>query len=375
MAASDATAPARPRLAFIDALRGLAAVAVMLYHFCTGRALPTLRDGLPDLVVGAIGHGWLGVQTFFVLSGFVIAYAVGDRVVTPRGAALFALRRQVRLDPPYWASVAFAAGHAWRAKLLWGGGRVAPGAREVAANLVYLHEILRLRAVQAVYWTLCIEVQLYLTFAVILAVLDRQARAVAPRALVAWVVLLTGAWSLDAALLWRVRQAWVVTHWYLFALGVSAWYALAGHLPRGAFLAGALGAAVAAWQHDRIEPAVGAAVATVVYLVGRREALASLLSGAAWQWLGRLSYCVYLVHTVTGALSRGFLRRPWLERSLGGVALVTACAVALSFAVAWLLHVTVERRAIAWASRIRWDAPAPAEGDGRDGPVVGARPP
>ena len=76
MAASDATAPARPRLAFIDALRGLAAVAVMLYHFCTGRALPTLRDGLPDLVVGAIGHGWLGVQTFFVLSGFVIALSL-----------------------------------------------------------------------------------------------------------------------------------------------------------------------------------------------------------------------------------------------------------------------------------------------------------
>jgi len=376
VAASDAKAPARPRLAFIDALRGLAAVAVMLYHFTAhGLALRTLVDALPAALVGAIGHGWLGVQVFFVLSGFVIAYAIGDRPVTPRGAARFALRRQVRLDPPYWASIAFAAAHSWRAKLNWGGGRTAPSAREVALHLVYLQEILHVRAVQAVYWTLCIEVQLYLTFAVLLAALDRQTRAaaaLAPRALTAWVVLVTGAWSLDAALLWRVQKEWVVIHWYLFAMGVSAWYALAGHLPRGAFLAGLLGAAVASYQHDRIEPCVGAAVAAVVYLVGRRGALATLLSGPAWQWLGRLSYSVYLVHTITGALSRGLLRRPWLERSLGGVAFVTTCAMALSFAVAWALHVTVERRAIAWASRIRWDAPGR---DGRDGRVVGPPPP
>ncbi len=350
---------ARPRLAFIDALRGLAAVAVMLYHFCSGRALPTLTDALPDVLVGAIGHGWLGVQVFFVLSGFVIAYAVGDRAVTPRGAALFALRRQVRLDPPYWASIALAAGHAWRERLLHGPSRQAPGARVLAANALYLHEILRVPGVQAVYWTLCIEVQLYLAFAAVLAVLDRAARELPPvarRMLVAWVVLLTGAWSLDAALLWRVRNAWMVTHWYLFATGASVWYALAGHLPRGALLAGLLGASVAGWRGDRIEACVGAAVGAVVYLAGRRGVLPTLLSGAAWQWLGRLSYCLYLVHTVTGAISRGAIRRPWLERSLGGVAFVTACAVALSLAAAWLLHVTVERRAMAWAARIRWDA-------------------
>jgi hypothetical protein len=374
-----ATPTARPRLAFIDALRGLAAVSVMLYHFCTGGlSLPALRDGLPELVVGALGHGWLGVQTFFVLSGFVIAYAIGDRPVTPRGAALFALRRQVRLDPPYWASIVFAAGHAWRRKLLWGGDRTAPSATDILANVLYLQEILQVRAVQAVYWTLCIEVQLYLTFAVMLAALDRHARAaatVAPRVLTAWVVFVTGAWSLDAALLWRARTAWVITHWYLFAMGVCTWYALAGHLPRGALLAGLLGASIASFQFDRIEPAVGAAVAAVVYLVGRRDALATLLSGRVWQWLGRLSYSVYLVHTVAGAISRGMLRRPWLERSVGGVAVIVVCAMSLSFALAWLLHVTVERRAIAWASRIRWQDTPDTKGDDAAGPVVVAPPP
>lgn len=351
-------AAARPRLALIDALRGLAAVAVMLFHFCTGRALPALVDGLPDLVVGAIGHGWLGVQVFFVLSGFVIAYAIGERPMTPAGVARFAARRQVRLDPPYWCSIAFAAGHAWRERLAYGPSRQAPGPRALAANALYLHEIVRIPGVQAVYWTLCIEVQLYLAFTVVLAALDRAAHAHGPtvrRMLVAWVLLLTAAWSLDAALLWRVRAAWMVTHWYLFATGASVWYALAGHLPRGALLAWLLAAAVAGWRDDRLEPCVGAAVAAVVFLAGRRARLATLLAGPVWQWLGRLSYCLYLVHTVTGAISRGVIRRPWLENSLGGVAFVTLCAVTLSLAAAWLLHVVVEQRAMAWARRIRWE--------------------
>ncbi|HRC87251.1 MAG TPA: hypothetical protein PK413_16725, partial [Thermoanaerobaculia bacterium] len=55
------------------------------YHFTGGPMHPMLVERLPWPVVGALGHGWLGVQVFFVLSGFVIAYAIGERAMTPRG--------------------------------------------------------------------------------------------------------------------------------------------------------------------------------------------------------------------------------------------------------------------------------------------------
>jgi len=71
-------------------LRGVAALAVVLCH---------LRGPL-----GAVTeYGWLGVQVFFVLSGFVMSQTLARYTVTPRFVGNFILRRSVRLDPVYWS--------------------------------------------------------------------------------------------------------------------------------------------------------------------------------------------------------------------------------------------------------------------------------
>ena len=52
-----------------------------------------------------ITNGWFGVDIFFVISGLVIAHSVGNSVITPRYFANFALRRSIRIDPPYWVAL------------------------------------------------------------------------------------------------------------------------------------------------------------------------------------------------------------------------------------------------------------------------------
>jgi peptidoglycan/LPS O-acetylase OafA/YrhL len=80
-------APGR-HLMLLDGLRGVAALSVLAYHF--GQ-----RAGLPYL----LPHGYLAVDFFFVLSGFVLAYAYGERLRTSLAAATFILRRLIRLLP------------------------------------------------------------------------------------------------------------------------------------------------------------------------------------------------------------------------------------------------------------------------------------
>lgn len=352
-------APAPTRLTFIDALRGIAAVAVMLYHFTGGPMHPMLVERLPWPVVGALGHGWLGVQVFFVLSGFVIAYAIGERAMTPRGVGRFALRRQLRLDPPYWASIAFAVGYAWHLRLRFGPTRAVPRPRDIVATALYVQHFVGATAVQEVYWTLAIEVQLYLGFTLLLCLLDgaMRARGEQPsRMLTAWVMATIGGWLLDLAMHWRLPVGWFVPHGYLFAMGACTWYALAGHLPRGVLLAGLVLTAASGWYFERIEAPTGAAVAGIIYLVGRREALGRTLDGFAWQWLGRLSYALYLTHIVSGAISRGALRQDVEDATPRGAAVIMLCGVSLSLTVALVLHVLVERPAIRLASKLRWDA-------------------
>ncbi len=69
---SIALAPSKPHYAILDGLRGVAAVTVMFFHLLEPHAKG-------DHTAQIINHGYLAVDFFFVLSGFVIAYAYDDR--------------------------------------------------------------------------------------------------------------------------------------------------------------------------------------------------------------------------------------------------------------------------------------------------------
>src|SRR5262245_37320632 len=95
-------APSRGRLVAIDALRGLAALAVVLTH------MPRQTHGEFDWLFFAflpLDFGTLGVPLFIVLSGFCIHLATAQRAATGGRARVkwgqFWKRRLVRLYPPY----------------------------------------------------------------------------------------------------------------------------------------------------------------------------------------------------------------------------------------------------------------------------------
>ena len=74
----------------LDGLRGIAALAVVIFHF--------MEWVFPDSSKNFIGHGFLAVDFFFCLSGFVIGYAYDDRI-REMGAGNFFKARLIRLHP------------------------------------------------------------------------------------------------------------------------------------------------------------------------------------------------------------------------------------------------------------------------------------
>lgn len=95
--ASSAFADSKPHLVLLDALRGIAAFMVIFYHVFEGFATSP-QDQVWN-------HGYLAVDFFFVLSGFVIGYAYDERWQTTANPAgtlsvkSFFLRRLIRLHP------------------------------------------------------------------------------------------------------------------------------------------------------------------------------------------------------------------------------------------------------------------------------------
>jgi peptidoglycan/LPS O-acetylase OafA/YrhL len=88
---SPAAASPKSHYVVLDGLRGVASVLVVIFHL-----FEAFSGGIPQNQI--INHGYLAVDFFFLLSGFVIAYAYDDRwgTMSPWG---FCKRRLVRLQP------------------------------------------------------------------------------------------------------------------------------------------------------------------------------------------------------------------------------------------------------------------------------------
>lgn len=92
----------------VDGLRGITAMLVVVYHLVLN--IEPLHKLITPTFLGDVyvSLGVSGVRMFFVLSGFVISMSVLGAPLSVRYVGLFALRRSLRLDPPYWVAIALA---------------------------------------------------------------------------------------------------------------------------------------------------------------------------------------------------------------------------------------------------------------------------
>lgn len=216
----------------LDVLRGIAVLSVMALHNGThgmGRNSPWLED----TVWRVLAHGYLGVQLFFVISGYCIQGAVDSAARSSQPLRKFAIRRLRRIYPPYWCSLIFTIVLAFGTMLVmrksW--DSIFPlSLRDWILNVFLLQGPFGAPDAALVYWSLTIEVQFYVLMAM---------------------ALMWGRWSplwlITLSLLYLV---WVISpsvgitgtalaYWPEFASGIAAYHAV-HHGNRGRWTAAAL---------------------------------------------------------------------------------------------------------------------------------------
>ena len=342
-------ADAGTKFTLVQALRGIAALWVVLFHAAEGGHLAGIRATLPRwLFDGLFEAGHYGVAIFFALSGFVIAHSLRAADVSPRFAGRFVLRRAIRLDPPYWATIALVLGYAWVEARVRGTPPPPVDSAQVAAHLVYAQALLGYPHLTGVFWTLCFEVQFYLAFIGLLTVDRRMAKRYPALGGITRLVMLGAALGGALGLYGALSPAIALVMWHSFFVGVAAYWAGQGSQRWAAALV-----ALAAVMIVRggTGDAISAATALLLFGAMRTRHLTTALSGAAWQWLGLISYSLYLTHNiVTGALYwlAGRLLPSGLIVEIATLVGVTAACLAVAFGMWWL----VERPAHAFARRI-----------------------
>ncbi|KRQ94734.1 hypothetical protein CQ12_04180 [Bradyrhizobium jicamae] len=314
----------RIRFTFVDALRGVAASAVVLFHAVEGRHITELFETIPSSLQALLTHGDLGVAIFFVLSGFVISHSLRAEQFSFAGALRFMLKRSIRLDPPYWAAIAVAILFSVMAsKIVTNRPAEEYSASQIASHLFYLQGLLGFKQINAVFWTLCLEIQFYSVYALLL--LTRS------RAVMVCAFLASLPWCLGFG---PAAPGVFVEFWYAFLLGVGANVAWRNATARPWFLAYVTIIAAAAIHSSSNFSLVCCVTAISLLFVAVGGQLALWLNWRWLQFLGTISYSLYLIHNpVTGATFRaGYLisGRTIYTEALWWVVSLVACLCAAS---------------------------------------------
>lgn len=96
---SSTFSDSKAHYALLDGLRGVAALFVVWYHVFEGFGFAQSVNGVGDGLITSFNHGYLAVDFFFILSGFVIGYAYDDRWAKGFTMGQFFKRRLIRLHP------------------------------------------------------------------------------------------------------------------------------------------------------------------------------------------------------------------------------------------------------------------------------------
>lgn len=343
----------KARYSFVDALRGVAALGVVVYHGYSKNLVPMSGYELPQPLHVLFSNGNLGVYIFFVISGFVITQSIRASHITPKFIGWFAVRRSLRLDPPYWVTIAAMI------VLSYVSGRVqrdhaplpVPAWDAVVAHLFYLQGFLGYPQILGVFWTLCYEFQFYLTL-VILVGICQWPRVPARARWVVFALLWIGSALCVAGSPEPTGEVLFVYAWPYFFLGVVVnWVHNAKESPVMLAIVGAGTAALLPFAPLKV--CVALVTAAAIHRVSVSGRLSSLSLGRFAQYLGRISYSLYLVHMLVGTPLVRFGIRHLGKMNFGTALVLMGLAVAVSVMAAHVMYVVVERPAVRWSHRLR----------------------
>uniref|UniRef100_A0AAU2V309 Acyltransferase n=1 Tax=Streptomyces sp. NBC_00003 TaxID=2903608 RepID=A0AAU2V309_9ACTN len=332
------------RLAALDGLRLVAALMVVCYHYL---ALSRSWGHDPVTVFPTLHKfaefGWLGVEVFFLVSGFVICMSVWGRNLGD-----FAVSRVSRLFPAYWVAVPLTA----LVVKKWPEVTSIRGWDDVIVNLTMLQAGNNTKNVDDVYWTLFVELKFYVLMAIVVLC------GVTYRNL----LIFCGVWTVAAALApslgFPALAAFAMPQYAPFFIAGIAFY-LMRRFGSNALLWGIVLFQLLLSQryiHYRISSNLGHVAAehlptwpVRLIIIAGFAVVGAIALGVfdrvQWRWLstaGAITYPLYLIHMFIGmTLIHHFRNR------LPAPVLVVS-VIALMMATAWLIHRYVERPAGRW---------------------------
>ena len=149
------------RLNELDLLRFLAAFAVVIFHYAfRGYARGDMSVMPYPMLADVAKYGYLGVELFFMISGFVILMTASSNDLKA-----FFISRVIRLCPAFWVCCTIT----FLVTLAIGQPRFSADLYQYVINLTFLGDVIGVPPIDGVYWSLFVEIKFYFMIAILLA--------------------------------------------------------------------------------------------------------------------------------------------------------------------------------------------------------------
>ncbi len=335
----------------IDLFRFIAAMAVLCYHFLyRGFKAGNMSLLHFDEIGSYFKYGYLGVDFFFIISGFVIAFSI-KHLSLPR----FLQSRFQRLYPVYWLCLCATA----LITYYWGAPRYTVTGQQFLVNITMVQTLFGVEHVDGAYWSLYVEMKFYFLIAIFL--LLNYIRKISIDYMVCfWLFVSSLRFIIGGTSLYTSLHHFFILDWSsYFIAGILFYriYAVGPKVTYFALLSYCLFLSIHTsigrinWLqrtfHEEFSSYVIAGAIIGFYLLMTLVALKRMqfINSPGLVRLGMLTYPLYLLHQHIGFIIFNKLH-PYVDKYVL-VSTVTLCMVGL----AYLISYKIEPRLIRWIRR------------------------
>lgn len=320
-------------LSSVTLIRGIAALAVCLFHFTKG-----FIANVNSISEALIPYAWVGVEVFFVISGFVIPYALLGLPFKGKHYGGYLLKRLVRIEPAYLTSIALIIALNYISSLftIYQGLPFSVSGHNILLHLGYLVEFFDGAWMNPVYWTLAIEFQYYLVIGFLLILWNRNNTYLT-------IVTVLAFFSLSFIPQETVR---FFQHTDIFTIGIVGAFYKKDYIHKKYFLLLVAFIGIVIYIHH--------SYVITILSIGAILGIAFLNTIRNFNWLvffGHISYSLYLLHVPIGGRVINFSKRFVLNTP--GKFLVIFIAMLVSVIAAYLFYLFIEKPSHRLSRKIR----------------------
>lgn len=319
----------------LNSIRAVAALSVCLYHFTNG-ALPKV---VVPAIKGLFSQGRLGVDVFFVLSGFIIPYSLLGKSHHISGLSTYFKKRIIRINPPAYAAMLLTLGQGiFTDKIIHHNNEYINqlSAGKIINNILFTVPFTDYHWITGIFWTLAIEFQFYIFIGLFFSLMFEHRHI---------------GWFVGGYLIAQALQ-------YVPGLAHDSFFQYSSLF--------ALGGVALLWQQQRLSKLeyLGLTVlftGLAYFYLGTYGALTGIATMLAinlvktsipgLDFLGRISYSFYLLHLLIGTTSEFVLIKFIPPTTVANKLLITGLAISAAIISAYIFHRFVEQPFMKIASR------------------------